>query len=56
MNWDRIEGQWKQFKGASQQAMGEAHGTTIGAHPRQDARAGRQGQSLYGRKKDDAET
>ena len=29
MNWDRIEGNWKQFKGKAKQKWGGAHGRRV---------------------------
>jgi uncharacterized protein YjbJ (UPF0337 family) len=55
MNWDRIEGQWKQFKGQAQQQWGKL--TDDDWELIQGKRQELIGkvQSLYGRKKDDAE-
>ena len=55
MNWDRIEGQWKQFKGQAQQKWGKL--TDDDWELIQGKRQELIGkvQSLYGKKKDDAE-
>jgi uncharacterized protein YjbJ (UPF0337 family) len=55
MNWDRIEGQWKQFKGQAQQQWGKL--TDDDWELIQGKRQELIGkvQSLYGKRKDDAE-
>ena len=55
MNWDRIEGQWTQLKGAAQQRWGKLTDddwTVI--EGKREALVGRV-QSLYGKRRDEAE-
>ena len=55
MNWDRIEGQWKQFKGQAQQQWGKLTDDDWDLiQGKREELIGRV-QSLYGKKKDDAE-
>jgi uncharacterized protein YjbJ (UPF0337 family) len=55
MNWDRIEGQWKQFKGQAQQRWGKLTDDdwTLIKGKREEL-VGRI-QSLYGKRKDEVE-
>jgi uncharacterized protein YjbJ (UPF0337 family) len=55
MNWDRIEGRWKQFLGRAQQRWGKItdHDWDLIAGQREEL-IGRL-QLIYGRKKDQAE-
>jgi uncharacterized protein YjbJ (UPF0337 family) len=50
MNWDRIEGQWKQFKGQAQQKWGKLTDDDLDL-----IKVVGRIQSLYGKQKDEAE-
>ena len=55
MNWDRIEGQWKQFKGQAQQQWGKLTDDDLDViDGRREELAGRI-QEVYGVSKDEAE-
>lgn len=55
MNWDRIEGQWKQVKGRAQQRWGKLSDDDLDTiEGKREELIGRV-QSLYGRKRDEAE-
>jgi len=55
MNWDRIEGQWKQFKGQAQQRWGKLTDDDWDVIQGKREELVGKVQSLYGKKKDDAE-
>jgi uncharacterized protein YjbJ (UPF0337 family) len=55
MNWDRIEGQWKQFKGQAQQRWGKLTDDDFDVIQGKREELVGKVQSLYGKKKDDAE-
>ena len=55
MNWDRIEGQWKQFKGQAQQRWGKLTDDDWDVIKGKREELVGKVQSLYGKKKDDAE-
>jgi uncharacterized protein YjbJ (UPF0337 family) len=55
MNWDRIEGQWKQFKGQAQQQWGKLTDDDWDLIQGKRQELIGKVQSLYGKKKDDAE-
>lgn len=55
MNWDRIEGQWKQLKGEVQQRWGKLTDDDLALiDGKRDELIGKV-QSLYGMRKDDVE-
>lgn len=55
MNWDRIEGNWKQFKGRAQEQWGKLTNDSIDMiEGRREILAGRI-QELYGISKDEAD-
>lgn len=55
MNWDRIEGNWKQFKGKAQQQWGELTDDDLDVvEGNRQELAGRI-QERYGKSKDEAE-
>lgn len=55
MNWDRIEGNWKQFKGKAQQKWGELTDDDLDrVEGKQQELAGRI-QERYGKSKEEAE-
>ena len=55
MNWDRIEGQWKQFKGQAQQRWGKLTDDDIDRiDGKREELVGRL-QSRYGKARDEAE-
>ena len=55
MNWDRIQGNWKQFKGAAKEKWGElSHDDLDIIEGRRDKLVGRV-QEQYGIAKDEAE-
>src|SRR5512138_120889 len=55
MNWDRIEGQWKQLKGQAQQRWGKLTDDDWDLIQGKREELVGKVQSLYGKKKDDAE-
>lgn len=55
MNWDRIEGQWKQFKGQAQQRWGKLTDDDWDVIQGKRSELVGKVQSLYGKKKDEAE-
>ena len=55
MNGDRIEGQWKQFKGQAQQRWGKLTDDDFDVIQGKREELVGKVQSLYGKKKDDAE-
>ena len=55
MNWDRVEGQWKQFKGRAQQRWGKITDDDWDQiEGKREELVGRV-QQLYGKKRDEAE-
>jgi uncharacterized protein YjbJ (UPF0337 family) len=55
MNWDRIEGQWKQLKGQAQQRWGKLTDDDLTLiEGKREELVGRV-QSLYGKRKDEVE-
>ncbi|MEO8467799.1 MAG: CsbD family protein [Gammaproteobacteria bacterium] len=55
MNWDRIEGQWKQFKGQAQQQWGKLTDDDWDLIQGKRQELIGKVQSLYGKQKDEAE-
>jgi uncharacterized protein YjbJ (UPF0337 family) len=55
MNWDRIEGQWKQVKGKAQQRWGKLTDDDLDVIEGNREQLVGQIQSLYGRRRDEAE-
>jgi uncharacterized protein YjbJ (UPF0337 family) len=55
MNWDRIEGQWKQFKGQAQQKWGKLTDDDLDLIKGKRQELVGRIQSLYGKQKDEAE-
>jgi uncharacterized protein YjbJ (UPF0337 family) len=55
MNWDRIEGNWKQFKGSVQQNWGKLTDDDLDVIEGKRTQLAGQLQERYGLAKDDAE-
>lgn len=55
MNWDRIEGQWKQVKGKAQQRWGKLTDDDLDVIQGKREQLVGQVQTLYGRRRDEAE-
>lgn len=55
MNWDRIEGQWKQLKGSAQQRWGKLTDDDWAVIDGKREELVGKVQSMYGKRKDEAE-